>query len=513
MVSHRLAGERRACLMAAAALIVLLLCPTASVAQAPAITADGTLGTVVGRFGDAYSIDAGTIRGNNLFHSFSLFNVPTGGSATFLGPSSIANILSRVTGGQQSIIDGLISTRAAMPNANFFLLNPSGVLFTSGASLDVGGAFRVSTADNIRLADGAIFSATPVAGELSQLTSAPPQAFGFLSSAPAPISVQGAVLAVDPGQTLALVGGDVQIDGGVLIAPGGLVQIGSVASPGNALLNAQDLNLGSFASLGQVSISGGGITAGTTFAPTFDPLLGGGTVVIRSGKLILDSGAVLLTDTVDAAGAPVGIDLRATDSIVLGTGATIRTESLGAGDASGISIATGNLTVTDFSAIGSLGIGAGRTGNIDINVGSADILNGTIRTSSNASGSDITINAANTVTISGPNGVISTGTFAIFPDPPTGELPFAGNIALSAGNVFLGDQAKIRSGGSGAEPGEKHARSRRRTPSRSPALPVSRVKPSRKTLAPWSSPQKACLWTRDISTRARWARGTPAQFW
>ena len=164
MVSHRLAGERRACLMAAAALIVLLLCPTASVAQAPAITADGTLGTVVGRFGDAYSIDAGTIRGNNLFHSFSLFNVPTGGSATFLGPSSIANILSRVTGGQQSIIDGLISTRAAMPNANFFLLNPSGVLFTSGASLDVGGAFRVSTADNIRLADGAIFSATPVAG-------------------------------------------------------------------------------------------------------------------------------------------------------------------------------------------------------------------------------------------------------------------------------------------------------------------------------------------------------------
>ena len=257
MVPH-LAGERSAVLMAVA-LIMVLVRPTGSVAQAPAITADGTLGTVVGRLGDAYSIDAGTIRGNNLFHSFGLFNVPTGGSATFLGPSSIANILSRVTGGQQSTIDGLISTRASMPTANFFLINPSGVLFTSGASLDVGGAFRVSTADNIRLADGVVFSATPVSGELGLLTSAPPQAFGFLGNTPpAPIFVQGAALAVDPGQTLSLVGGDVQIVGGVLIAPGGLVQIGSVASPGNALLGAQDLNLGSFASLGQVNISDGG---------------------------------------------------------------------------------------------------------------------------------------------------------------------------------------------------------------------------------------------------------------
>ena len=197
-----------------------------------------------GRVSDAYSIDGGTVRGTNLFHSFGLFNVPTGGSATFLGPSSIANILSRVTGGQQSTIDGLISTRASMPNANFFLINPSGVLFTSGASLDVGGAFRVSTADNIRLADGVVFSATPVPGELGLLTSAPPQAFGFLGNAPGAISVQGAVLVVDPGQTLSLVGGDVQITGGALIAPGGLVQIGSVASPGNALLSAPDLESG-----------------------------------------------------------------------------------------------------------------------------------------------------------------------------------------------------------------------------------------------------------------------------
>ena len=369
MVCH-LPDRRTIVFMVALALVTVLFSPAGSVAQAPVITPDGTLGTVVGRLGDAYSIDAGTIRGNNLFHSFGLFNVPTGGSATFLGPSSIANILSRVTGGQQSTIDGLISTRTSMPTANFFLLNPSGVLFTSGASLDVGGAFRVSTADNIRLADGALFSATPVPGELGLLTSAPPQAFGFLGNPSGSISVQGAVLVVDPGQTLSLVGGDVQIAGGALIAPGGLVQIGSAASPGNALLDARDLDLGSFQSLGQVSISDGAfVTAGS------DGILPGGTIAIRSGTLVVDN-AVITTNTFDVAGAPVGIDLGATESITLRNSAVVRTESFGLGDAGDISIATGNLAVTEFSAVESLAFGAGRTGNIDIQVGSADILNG-----------------------------------------------------------------------------------------------------------------------------------------
>jgi filamentous hemagglutinin family protein len=430
--------------MVGLALTAVMACPTDSVAQAPAITLDGTLGTRVGRVGDAYSINGGTVRGSNLFHSFGRFNVPTGGSATFTGPSSTANILSRVTGGEQSTIDGTISTRASMPNANFFLLNPSGVVFTSGAFLDVGGAFRVSTADNIKLADGAVFSATPVAGELGRLTSAPPQAFGFLGSTPASISVEGAALVVDPGQTLSLVGGAVQIVGGVLVAPGGLVQIGSVASPGNALLSAPDLNLGSFPRLGQVTITdGGGITAGT------DGILPGGTVVIRSGRLVVDNFAVVTTNTFDLAGARVGIDLGATDSIVLRNGAAVRTESFGAGDASGIAIVTGNLAVTEGAAVESVAFSTGRAGAIDIQVGRADILNGAIRTSSTESrAGDITVAASDTITLSGPTSEISTGTFALDPDI------LAGNILLTAGNVILGDQARIFSGGLLGQAGE-----------------------------------------------------------
>jgi filamentous hemagglutinin family protein len=430
-----LTGRRAALIVAVLAFTMGLICPPENSAQAPAITADGTLGTAVSRLGDAYTIDAGTIKGNNLFHSFSQFNVPTGGSATFIGPASTANVLSRVTGGQQSTIDGLISTRAAMPNANFYLINPSGVIFTSGASLDVGGAFRVSTADNIRLADGVVFSAIPIPGEAALLTSAPPQAFGFLSSAPAPITVEGAALVVDPGQTLSLVGGDVHISGATLLAPSGLIQIGSVASPGNATLTSPNLDLGSFPSLGQVTISDGAfVTAGTDFIQP------GGTVSIRSGRLVVD-GAVVTTDTFDLDGAPVGIDLNATESIALGNSAVVQTQSFGIGAASGISIATGHLEVKDAAVVQSLAFGTGPTGRIDVQAGSVDILNGAIKTSavSSAAG-DITITASDSVTVSGPAGEISTGTFALDPNI------LAGNISVIGENVTLSDLAKIRSG-------------------------------------------------------------------
>ena len=61
------------------------------------IARDGSLGQSAGNLaGPNYTlgvISAQQIRGNNLFHSFSDFNVNTGQSATFTGPNSIANII------------------------------------------------------------------------------------------------------------------------------------------------------------------------------------------------------------------------------------------------------------------------------------------------------------------------------------------------------------------------------------------------------------------------------------
>jgi filamentous hemagglutinin family protein len=72
-------------------------------------------------------IDGGAQRGANLFHSFREFNIDEGRGAYFRNPTGIENILSRVTGGNRSDILG---TLGVLGNANLFLINPNGIIFT-----------------------------------------------------------------------------------------------------------------------------------------------------------------------------------------------------------------------------------------------------------------------------------------------------------------------------------------------------------------------------------------------
>ena len=121
------------------------------------LTPDGTLGTTVTQRGTVFDITGGTRHGPNLFHSFDRFSVGTGETATFTSAQTgIKNILSRVTGGQRSEIDGQLRTDGQLraEGADLYLLNPAGVLFGPNATLDVSGSFHVSTADYLRLADG-----------------------------------------------------------------------------------------------------------------------------------------------------------------------------------------------------------------------------------------------------------------------------------------------------------------------------------------------------------------------
>jgi filamentous hemagglutinin family protein len=169
------------------------------------ITLDGSLGPQQTLTGPNYRIDAtvGQIRGGNLFHSFGHFNLSQGEIATFTGPNTITNILSRVTGGRPSTIDGTI--RSQIPGADLYLLNPSGVMFGPNASLDVSGSFHVSTAHVLRFSDNATFSVN--VADKSTLTVSPPVAFGFLDSHPAGIVIQGSRLSVQQGKTFSLTGG------------------------------------------------------------------------------------------------------------------------------------------------------------------------------------------------------------------------------------------------------------------------------------------------------------------
>ena len=103
--------------------------------------------TVVNQNGNTLNINGGTQNGNNLFHSFEKFGVNKGQTANFISQPEIKNILGRVTGGDASVINGLIKVTGS--NANLYLMNPAGIVFGSGARLDILVSFTATTANCI----------------------------------------------------------------------------------------------------------------------------------------------------------------------------------------------------------------------------------------------------------------------------------------------------------------------------------------------------------------------------
>jgi len=210
------------------------------------ITPDGTLGnensTVIST-GAVDRINGGATRGANLFHSFRDFNVGNRRSAYFTNPPGIENILSRVTGANSSSILGTLGVTGG--NANLFLINPKGVIFGSNARLDVRGSFVGTTANAIELANGDVFNAS--AGERlpNQLLNVNPNAFLFnqIAAQPTIKNQSRSGLEVNPGRSLLLLGGNVSLDGGILQAPGGRVELGGLAGAGTVGLNGDGNSL------------------------------------------------------------------------------------------------------------------------------------------------------------------------------------------------------------------------------------------------------------------------------
>jgi filamentous hemagglutinin family protein len=305
-------------------------------------------------------IQGGTKAGNNLFHSFQDFSIPTGEIANFNNTLDIQNIISRVTGKSISNIDGLIKVSGT---ANLFLINPNGIIFGQNARLDIGGSFLASTANSFKFADGTEFS-TLVPQTVPLLTVSVPVGLQYRNN-PGNIQVLGSNLQVPNGKGITLVGGNVSIDGGQLRTPGGHVKLGSLAEEGYIKISAdgkEDLSFPQGVPRSDVSLINKSEV--NTVAPR------GGSISVNAQNLNVLGGSQILTGISDI-GFPNlhagNIEINAIGKVTV-TGSKIVNDvmSNGVGNAGDVNITASSLSVSDGSILTAT-FGQGSAGNVNIN--------------------------------------------------------------------------------------------------------------------------------------------------
>ncbi|MBD2772668.1 filamentous hemagglutinin N-terminal domain-containing protein [Iningainema tapete] len=343
-------------------------------AQTPPVAADTTLpiNSIVTP-GNIITITEGTQVGGNLFHSFTEFSVPTGNEAHFNinNAPDIQNIITRVTGGNSSNIDGLIKV---IGNANLFLINPNGIVFGPNAKLEVGGSFVASTANSIRFADGTEFSATnPQAPPLLTIN-VPPVGFQFGSN-PKEIVNQSGQLQVPEGKTLALVGGNVSLEGGNLSAPSGRIELGSVGTGVVNLTQNYALEYSGVQNFQDIQLSkGAGVIASGQQGQI------GGNIQVRGRKINLTDGAFIETIS-QGQGQSGNVLVKATDAVELsgtvnGTPGGLFTQVTenATGKGGNLTIETGKLRITDGAVVDASTFGKAQAGDVQVTTTDVELV-------------------------------------------------------------------------------------------------------------------------------------------
>ena len=386
------------------------------------VVLDGSLGSAGSVAGPDYAITdgLGETWGDNLFHSFSIFNIDTGETANFSGPANISNIITRVTGGELSTIDGALSS--SIDGANLFLINPSGVTFGPNASLGISGSFYVSSADYLTLTSGGRFDATTP--ENTVLTVSAPQAFGFLDTTVGAIIFQGGKLQVNTGKTLSVIGGDITQQDTILKAVDGRINMASVASAGEIRIDDNVFSAEQFSALGTISVSDSDHSA-----PDADynsnihvSGTGGGTVHIRGEQLVMDYGRIF-ADTLGA-GQGEQINIQVRGEMLMRNESKITTDTLGLGTSGDINVQVGTLTLEGGSRIKSEQWAVGTSDSGNINVSATDAIN---------------ISGKSVATLPGQSSGESSGIYAVtIGDGNTG------NIQLAATDITVEQDGHIQ---------------------------------------------------------------------
>ncbi|NJO18325.1 MAG: S-layer family protein [Thioploca sp.] len=400
------------------------------------ITLDGTLGPKVALEGPDYQIHAslGQQQGSNLFHSFEQFNIDSGQTATFLsGPSSVENVIGRVTGGTLSHINGTL--KSDIPN--IYLINPAGLLFGPNAKLDVLGSFHAGTADALNFTDGSEFNARNPAE--SSLTVAPVSAFRFLGESPQPVTIDGSTLNTQAEQTLSLIGGPITIRNGTLESPAGRINLASIAKLGEVALKPQDLVLS--AQAGDISLAGTKITVSGSNSDD-QPIASGhsGSIYIRGGQFETDSSTKL--EAYNTKGNADGGEINAQADDFVHRGSLVSYAKAGTGQSSNINIKVlGSTTLSGIRSILLRSEEDGNVGNINLETGTLRLQDKayikTLRTGS-GQGSNINIRATEAIILSGTDVSIAAETNSEMENAGS-----AGIIKLETPQLHLEDGAKI----------------------------------------------------------------------
>ncbi len=446
-----------------------------------------------------FKINGGTARGNNLFHSFKKFNIPTGGEAFFNNATSVENIFTRVTGGSISNIDGIIKANGS---ANLFFINPSGIIFGENAKLNIGGSFFGTTAENVKFTEGEFSAINPQAPPL--LTINVPLGLQ-MGNNPGEIAVKGSghnlitqnatfapiinpgntnFLKVQPGKTLALIGGDIQLEGGILNAETGRVELSSVKdeevhfnhtakgfalniSPnsrlGNIQLSQQSLIDVGGEGAGDIQINGNSVSLkdGSMFFVQNRGIQPAGDINVNTTEFLEINGlsadgtipSALLNETLAGSSGDINIF---TQRLIVKDGGAIGNRTFNFAPGGNISLtATESIEVSGFSelnpavftAIGSITLADGKSGDISLKTKQLSVLDGaaiSATTFGNGDSGDVNINAQ-TIEVKGRG-------FGVFTYSNISSSAFGkgdgGNINIDTKNLAITEETNINTNSS-----------------------------------------------------------------
>jgi filamentous hemagglutinin family protein len=420
------------------------------------IQADSTLGAessvitsgVIINNNSSELITAGAIRGANLFHSFEEFNINSGQRVYFNNPTGVERIIARVTGSGNSTILGRLGIIGG--TADLFLLNPNGIIFGQNATLDLKGSFLATTASNYIFPDSEYSAIEPSSFPILSVNIPIGLRFGDTAgeivnrsraSDPRRVGLQ-----VVQGQTLALIGGKITMEGGGLTAPEGRIELVSIAGAGQVPLREGDWAI-EYEGI-QNPIFGDINLLQKAFAGSRG---NNGASINLYGKDIKIADGSFLFSTVTSGLSPSLIKIKASDSFELVGESNLVTSSFGNATGGNVQIDAKKIFLRDrayiqtaSSFIGSI-IASGQSGDISIVSDQLEISGGAYLNASTLGmgrGGNISIDSSDYVSIFGVSQVNGTpsGIYSISENDTSGS---AGTTTINTQFLRISDRAAL----------------------------------------------------------------------